>query len=116
AVALLLTLPAWLPTLALGLALLTVSMFSGATALQLGVASSTNVDRGVASAIYFCVYYTCGGLGASLPGLAWERWGWNGVPAGALGAVSVAMLALLSSRGTASARRRASRPARSASA
>jgi YNFM family putative membrane transporter len=96
--ALLLSLPAWLPSLAVGLALLTVSMFSGATALQLGVASSTDVDRGVASAIYFCVYYTCGGLGAYLPGLAWERWGWNGVAGVALGAVSVAILALSATR------------------
>jgi YNFM family putative membrane transporter len=96
--ALLLSLPAWLPSLAIGLALLTVSMFSGATALQLGVASSTDVDRGVASAIYFCVYYTCGGLGAYLPGLAWERWGWNGVAGVALGAVSVAILALSATR------------------
>jgi YNFM family putative membrane transporter len=115
-VALLLSLPARLPTLAFGLALLTVSMFSGATALQLGVASSTDVDRGVASAIYFCVYYTCGALGAYLPGLAWERWGWNGVAGVALGAVGVAIAALVSSRGMASSRRRASRPARSASA
>ena len=93
-VALLLSLPAWLPTLAVALGLLTVSMFSSATSLQLGVASSTDVDRGIASAIYFCVYYTSGGLGAYVPGLAWERWGWNGVAAVGLTAITVALAAL----------------------
>jgi YNFM family putative membrane transporter len=92
--ALLLSLPAWLPTLAVALGLLTISMFSSATSLQLGVASSTEVDRGVASAIYFCVYYTSGGLGAYVPGLAWERWGWNGVAAVALTAIAIALTAL----------------------
>lgn len=96
-VAVLLSLPARLPTLALGLALLTVAMFGGATALQLGVASSTAVDRGVASAIYFCAYYTSGALGAYLPGLAWERWGWGGVAGVALMASALAALALLGS-------------------
>jgi YNFM family putative membrane transporter len=104
---LLLSLPAWLPTLALGLALLTVSMFSGATALQLGVTISTTVDRGAASAIYFSVYYGCGAFGAYVPGLAWQAWGWTGVVAMGLGAVGVALAALLSSRGTASSTRRA---------
>jgi YNFM family putative membrane transporter len=108
-VALLISLPAWLPTLAIGLGLLTVSMFSGATALQLGVASSTDVDRGVASAIYFCVYYTSGALGAYLPGLAWERWGWNGVAAVALGAVALSVLAL-SATGVHPGRRRSRTP------
>jgi YNFM family putative membrane transporter len=97
-VALLLSLPAWLPTLAVALGLLTISMFSSATSLQLGVASSTEVDRGVASAIYFCVYYSSGGLGAYVPGLAWERWGWNGVVAVGLGAITLALVALNATR------------------
>jgi MFS transporter, YNFM family, putative membrane transport protein len=94
ATGLLLSLPARLPTLALGLALLTVAMFSGATALQLGVTMSTAVDRGVASAVYFCVYYGSAALGAYLPGLAWERWHWNGVVAVGLAATAVAGVAL----------------------
>ena len=36
------------------------------------------VDRGAASALYFGIYYACGALGAYLPGLAWEAWGWEG--------------------------------------
>jgi YNFM family putative membrane transporter len=93
-VAILVTLPSLLPTLAIGLALLTVSMFSGATALQLGVVSSSASDRGAATALYFSVYYTSGALGAYLPGLAWQAWGWNGVAAIGLGAVAAAMALL----------------------
>jgi YNFM family putative membrane transporter len=112
----LLSLPDWLPTLALGLALVTVAMFSGVTALQLGVTAAAQVDRGAASAVYFSIYYGSGAFGAYFPGLAWQAWRWNGVAAVGLGAVALAAASLLSSRGTASARRRASRPARSAPA
>jgi MFS transporter, YNFM family, putative membrane transport protein len=93
-VALLVTLPALLPTLAVGLALLTLSMFGGATALQLGVVASSSSDRGAASALYFSVYYTSGALGAYLPALAWQAWGWNGVAACALGALTTAAVLL----------------------
>ena len=93
-VAILVTLPSLLPTLAIGLALLTVSMFSGATALQLGVVSSSVSDRGAATALYFSVYYASGALGAYLPGLAWQAWGWSGVAACGLGAATAATILL----------------------
>jgi len=112
----LLSLPDRLPTLALGLALVTVAMFSGVTALQLGVTASADVDRGAASAVYFSIYYGSGAVGAYLPGLAWQSWRWDGVAGVGLGAVALAAASLLSSRGTASARRRGSRRARSAPA
>jgi YNFM family putative membrane transporter len=100
----LLSLPDWLPSLAVGLALVTIAMFSGVTALQLGVTAAATVDRGAASAVYFSIYYGSGALGAYLPGLAWQQWRWPGVAAVGLGAVALAGLSLLSSRGTASAR------------
>jgi YNFM family putative membrane transporter len=109
----LLSIPSTLPTLGLGLSLVTVSMFAGVTALQLGVTSAAQVDRGAASAVYFSIYYGCGAIGGYVPGLAWQAWRWNGVACVALAAVAVAALALLSSRGTASSRPRASRLARS---
>jgi hypothetical protein len=40
------------------------------------------------------VYYGAGALGAYLPGLAWEAWGWPGVAACGLGALGIATLAL----------------------
>ena len=109
-----LTWPATLPTFALGLALLTLAMFSGVTALQLGAMTASAVDRGAASAVYFSIYYGSGAFGAYVPGLAWQAWRWDGVAGVGLGAVALAAASLLSSRGTASARRRASRRARSA--
>jgi MFS transporter, YNFM family, putative membrane transport protein len=95
---LLLSIPDSLPTLALGLALLTIAMFGGATALQLGVTLSTDVDRGVASAVYFCTYYGSAALGAYVPGLAWERWHWTGVVAVGLAATAAACIALTTLR------------------
>jgi len=75
---LLLTFPSTLPTLAVGLSLVTLAMFAGVTALQLGVTSATDVDRGAASAVYFSIYYGCGAVGGYLPGLAWQAWGGEG--------------------------------------
>jgi YNFM family putative membrane transporter len=93
-----LSLPATLPTLVAGLALVTLANFSGVTAAQLGVTGATTVDRGAASAVYFSVYYGVGSLGAYLPGLAWERYGWNGVAFTGFAALAVAG-AVLSSTG-----------------
>jgi predicted MFS family arabinose efflux permease len=95
---------------------MTVAMFSGATALQLGVTMSADVDRGAASAVYFSIYYASAALGAYVPGLAWQAWRWNGIVGIGLAATTLAALALLSSRGTASSTRRASRRAHSATA
>ena len=111
-----LTIPPFLPTFALGLALVTLAMFSGVTALQLGITAAAVVDRGAASAVYFSLYYGAGAVGGYVPGLAWQAWHWDGVAAAGLAAASLAGASLLSSRGTASVRRRASRRARSAPA
>jgi YNFM family putative membrane transporter len=83
-----------------GLALITLGNFSGVTGAQLGVADSTEQDRGLASALYFSAYYLAGSLGGYLPGLAFERWEWPGVAALALAAyaVGVAAVALIGRR------------------
>ena len=86
-----LTLPSAPVTLLLGLAVLTLGMFTGVTAAQLGLAEAGPSDRGVASAIYFSFYYGAGALAGFVPGLGWEAWGWPGViaitaPALAVGA------------------------------
>jgi MFS transporter, YNFM family, putative membrane transport protein len=78
-----------------GLALVTLGNFSAVTAAQLGVASATDRDRGLASAVYFSAYYVAGALGAYVPGLAWQQWHWAGVWALALGAYAVGFAALL---------------------
>jgi MFS transporter, YNFM family, putative membrane transport protein len=95
---LLLTLPATIEPLVLGLAAVTVANFAGVTSAQLGVTTATEIDRGAASAIYFSLYYSSGALGGYLPGLAWEAWGWTGVTCLGLCALALAALALVSTR------------------
>jgi YNFM family putative membrane transporter len=89
-----LTLPDWLPAIVVGLGIVATAMFTGYTATQLGVSDVARSDRGAASALYFSMYYSAGALGAYIPGLAWEAWGWTGVTALGLGALAVAALAL----------------------
>ena len=106
------SLPDVLPLLVLGLAAVTLANFAGVTAAQLGVADAATVDRGVASAVYFSLYYTASAVGGYVPGLAWEAWGWTGVALLGLGAVTAASLALATTRtrGTASSIPDAGRP------
>jgi MFS transporter, YNFM family, putative membrane transport protein len=87
-----LSLPATAVTLIPALALLAAAMFCGVTAAQLGSATSTAADRGVASAMYFSVYYASGALGGYLPGLAWEQWQWTGVAVGCLAVLGAALV------------------------
>lgn len=97
----LLTLPALLWTAGVGLALVATGMFAGVTAMQIGVASSTDRDRGSASGVYFTGYYLAGAVGAYVSGLAWQALSWPGVAL-----VSVAVLsssALTLARGAATA-------------
>jgi YNFM family putative membrane transporter len=95
-----------LPLVLIGLALITLGNFSGVTAAQLGVAGSTEQDRGLASALYFSAYYVAGALGGYLPGLAFERWEWPGVASLALGAYAVGIAAVIrgAARGRTAAR------------
>jgi YNFM family putative membrane transporter len=97
-VGLLLSLPDALPTLVLGLGLVTVAMFAGVTAAQLGVGAAASADRGAASALYFTVYYSAAALGGYVPGLAWEAWGWGGVTGAGLASLAVAATAVSSRR------------------
>ena len=85
----------FLPLVIVGLALITLGNFSGVTAAQLGVADATEQDRGLASALYFSLYYVAGALGGYLPGLAFERWEWPGVAALALLAYALGALAVV---------------------
>ena len=91
-----------------GLALVTLGNFSAVTAAQLGVAGSTDRDRGLASAVYYSSYYVAGALGSYLPGLAWESGGWSGVWALDVAAYLIALTAIVA----AATRARALSPAR----
>jgi YNFM family putative membrane transporter len=87
-----LSLPSSPITLLIALGLMAAAMFCGVTAAQLGTATSTTADRGIASAMYFSAYYASGALGGYLPGLAWEHWRWAGVVAGCLGVLAVTLV------------------------
>lgn len=89
----------FLPLVLVGLALVTLGNFSGVTAAQLGVASATERDRGLASALYFSTYYLAGALGGYLPGLAWEASGWPGVAVLCLAAYVLGAAAVQLTRG-----------------
>jgi YNFM family putative membrane transporter len=108
AVGIALSVSASLPLLCLGLMLLAIGQFCGITSTQLGVALSASDDRGRATALYYSVFYVCGGLAGYLPGLAWEAWGWNGVAALALMTFSVGITALTLGMSTRSELRTAS--------
>lgn len=82
-----------LPLVLVGLACVTVAMFTGYTASMLGVGAVARSDRGAASAFFFSVYYAVGAVGAYLPGVAWERSGWYGVAACNLVALAIAAVA-----------------------
>jgi MFS transporter, YNFM family, putative membrane transport protein len=92
---LVITLPDRLPVVVVGLALVATAMFAGYTATQLGVGDAAHADRGAATALYFSAYYGAGALGAYLPGLAWEAWGWVGVATCGLAALATAVAALV---------------------
>ena len=91
AAAVALSLPSSTFTLLPALGLMAAAMFCGVTAAQIGSATATTADRGVASAMYFSAYYGSGALGGYLPGLAWEHWRWNGVAACCLGVLTLTL-------------------------
>jgi YNFM family putative membrane transporter len=91
----LLTLTDSLPLVIVGLALVMVATFTGQVAAALGQGTSTETDKGLASALYFSAYFTAGALAGYLPGLAWESFGWTGVTVTAVGSYGVGLLAVV---------------------
>lgn len=89
-----LSLPHLLPTLVVGLALVTLANFGGVTAAQLGVSAAAERERGAATAVYFTLYYLAGSAGGYLPGLAWERFAWPGVATTGFAALALAAAVL----------------------
>jgi YNFM family putative membrane transporter len=72
---------------------LVVGMFMAQGVVPAFVNATAREAKGSASGLYLTAYYLGGTLGSSVPGLAWERWGWPGVVAACLGALAVALVA-----------------------
>ncbi len=90
-----LTLTSSLPVVVVGLGLVILAAFSGQTAALLGQGTSTETDKGLASALYFSLYYAAGSLAGYLPGLAWESYGWDGVAITAFGSYAFGLVSVV---------------------
>lgn len=76
-----------------GLGLVIFTAFTVQTAAALGQGTSTTTDKGLASAVYFSLYYAAGSAAGYFPGLAWESFGWGGVAVTAFGSYVFGLVA-----------------------
>lgn len=88
-----LTLVRTLPIVVVGLFVLCTGMFTAQAVAPAFVNTVAVRAKGGANALYLSFYYIGGTLGAVLPGLAWQAYGWEGVAAACAGAFGLAMLA-----------------------
>jgi MFS transporter, YNFM family, putative membrane transport protein len=72
----LLTLPASLVAIVVGLTVCSSGVFIAQAASSSHVASSAPRDRGLAVGLYATCYYVGGSLGAALPAAVWHAGGW----------------------------------------
>ncbi len=77
----LVTLPDYLPSVVLGVALVTWSFFGAHSIASSWVGLRANENRAQASALYLFFYYVGSSLNGWLGGLAYQRYGWPGVAA-----------------------------------
>lgn len=84
-----------IPVLALigvGLLVLCSGMFTAQGIAPAMVNTMAQQAKGSAGALYLMFYYIGGTLGAVIPGLAWQGFGWSGVAAVCLSALLLALL------------------------
>jgi MFS transporter, YNFM family, putative membrane transport protein len=82
-----------LPIVILGLVVFVGGAYTAQAIAPSFVNASARMAKGAASALYLTFYYVGGTLGASLPGLAWQRFGWPGVVTACVAALAGAILA-----------------------
>ncbi len=75
----LLTLTHSLPILMVGLALQAIGQFTAIPCANLLVGEAAGEAKGSGAALYLCIYYLGGSLGAVAPGILWQHWAWPGV-------------------------------------
>lgn len=82
-----------LPLIGLSLLVLCTGMFTAQAVAPAFVNATARTAKGGASALYLMCYYVGGTLGAVLPGIAWQAFGWIGVVSTCLAALAVALAA-----------------------
>ncbi|NCC34186.1 MAG: MFS transporter [Chloroflexia bacterium] len=88
-----LTLIPVLPLIAISLFILCTGMFTAQAIAPALVNTLAKQAKGGAGALYLVFYYIGGTLGAVVPGLAWQAFGWIGVVATCLTAFGIALIA-----------------------
>jgi YNFM family putative membrane transporter len=70
-----------------------VGMFAVQSTAPAFVNANATSGKGAAGALYVAFYYVGATLGSSLPGYAWQAWGWRGVAASCVAALAVGLVA-----------------------
>jgi YNFM family putative membrane transporter len=68
-------------------------MFTAQATAPAFVNASAATAKSGANALYLAFYYIGATFGSVLPGLAWQTWGWHGVVASSLTALTIGLLA-----------------------
>jgi YNFM family putative membrane transporter len=89
----LLTLAHALPAIALGTVVLCVGMFVAQAIAPAYVNVTAKTAKAGANSLYQAFYYTGAVLGSTVPGLAFERFGWVGVVATCVASLTVGLIA-----------------------
>lgn len=82
-----------LPLVVAGLVVFVGGAYTAQAIAPSFVNASARTAKGAASALYLTFYYVGGTLGATLPGLAWQRWRWPGVVTACVAALAAAVAA-----------------------
>ena len=82
-----------LPAVVLSLVVLCIGMFTVQSIAPAFVNANAHGAKGAAGSLYVTFYYVGASLGSSLPGHAWQAWGWPGVAASCVAALLVGIAA-----------------------
>lgn len=82
-----------IPFVLLGLVILCIGMFMVQAIAPAFVNANALTAKGGAGSLYVSFYYFGATFGSSVPGYAWQIWGWGGVVATCLAALAIGLLA-----------------------
>ncbi|HZZ65460.1 MAG TPA: MFS transporter, partial [Candidatus Baltobacteraceae bacterium] len=92
-VGVLMTLLMHVTLIALGVVVLAIGMFTVQAIAPAFVNITAAGNKGGANAMYQVFYYGGAVFGSTLPGLAWEHWGWHGTLAVCMASLTLALVA-----------------------